>query len=262
MGNLRRALLSVTLVPAFALAQTPAPAPAPALAPGEGLSIASPERGVRSYGDALAPGPMGPLAHLLWVRLEGDAWASAAGSFKCTGKAGPFTCSAPKGHGRVDLPRALQSGCSLALLGWAMMSADQWRQIYGEGAARVRMLEIFAPFAENRVPPGEDIPPLDMTWFGEGDRLRTSPDALARWLADPAQEEVLRLYRRLFLSFIDETFKKNAWWYDAVEAPAPGGGTRAWVVGGNGLVTAVLRLPPGATAAQARARFMAILVGR
>ncbi|HLO68867.1 MAG TPA: hypothetical protein VK188_17720 [Holophaga sp.] len=257
MGNLRSALLSAILAPALALAQSPA---RPALEPGEGLSITG-ERDVQSFGEALAPGPMGPLAHLVWVRLEGDAWASAVSSFKCTGAAGPYRCIAPKGHGRVDLARAVQSGCSLALMAWANVSAAQWKQIYGDGAARTRLLEVFEPFVGRRVPPGEALPALDATWFGEGDRLRTSPDALARWLADPAQEEALRLYRRLFLSFLDQTFKEHAWWFDAVEVKEADGTTRGWAVGGNDLVTAVLRLRPGTTAAQAKARFMAVLVG-
>jgi hypothetical protein len=237
--------------------------PAPPLLPGEALVLAGPDLEVYRYGDAAAESPMGTLSQLLWVRLEGDAWASESLDFKCKGAVGPFLCSEPKGHGRVDLAAALQKGCTLSFMAWSRMSLARWTDLYGEGAARARMLDVFQPFLGWRMPAGggQDIPELTPAWFGEGDMLRTSPEALLRWLIDPAQEEVVRLYRRLLLSFYDETFKENVWWFD-VAAPGPPGATQGWAVGGNGVVVAVLRLPPGSTKDQARARFLTVMVGK
>jgi hypothetical protein len=75
------------------------------------------------------------------------------------------------------------------------------------------MLDVFQPFLDQRLPDGDGVPELDMTWFGEGDLLRTSPEAFLRWLVDPAQEQTVRLYSRVLLSFVDATFKENAWWF-------------------------------------------------
>ncbi len=252
------------LVPVLLAAAPPRRPPVlPPLMPGESLVLAGPDREVYHFGDTASESPMGGLAHLLWVRLEGDAWASGGLEFKCTGKAGPFLCAGGKAHGRVDLPSALQAGCNLAFMGWARMSAERWMDTYGEGAARARMVDVFGPFLGKRMPDGEGLPPLSMAWFGEGDLLRTSPADLLKWLQDPGQEEVVRLYRRLMLSFYDESFKDNAWWVDAATTPAVGdpNATQAWAVGGNSLVLAVLRLPPGSTRAQALARFRTVMVG-
>jgi len=258
-----RVVLGCVAVAALA-APPKAPPVLPPLLPGETLVLAGPDREIYRYGDnTSAEGPMGGLAHLVWVKLEGNAWASEDLQFKCTGTVGPFHCSEPKGHGKVDLVKAMQASCNLAFLGWAHRSADRWQLDYGEGAARARLVDAFGPFLGKRVPEGEELPPLGLEWFGEGDLLRTSPDAFLNWLLDPAQEESVRLFRRLVLNFIDETFKKNAWWIDAEVAPVSGvpGASQAWAVGGNELVIAVLRLPPGSTRAQAFARFTTIMTG-
>lgn len=260
-----RAKAVIGLAFTFALAAAPAPRkppPPPPLQPGESLAVAGPDHEIYDYGDSRVEGPMGGLSHLLWVKLEGDAWASGDMQFKCAGAAGPFRCSAPKGHGRVDLVKALQSSCDLAFMAWAHMSADRWAIDYGDGPARARLLDTFGPFLGHRLPDGDGVPDLGLAWFGQGDLLRTSPYALLTWLVDPSQEETVRLYRRLFLSFYDGLFKDNAWWVDPEVAAAPGGLQQAWAVGGNGAVTAVLRLPPGSTRAQAQARFLAILIGQ
>ncbi len=246
---------------AMAAAPPKAPPPRPALLPGESLALAGPDMEVYRFGDAALEGPMGAFSQLLWAKLEGAVWESGVLSFKCTGAMGPFRCSNPKGHGRVDLAKALREDCRLAFMGWARMSAQRWAEDYGDGPARARMLDVFQPFLGRRLPDAEGVPDLDASWFGEGDLLRASPEALLRWLADPAQEEAVRLYRRLLLSFMDETFKENAWWFKSA-APAGGAGaTQAWAVGGNGLVLAVMRLPPGSTREEALARFKAVMVG-
>lgn len=247
----------------LAAAPQKAPPPRPPLLPGESLVLAGPDMEVYRYGDAASEGPMGALSQLLWVKLEGDAWGSGALQFKCSGTMGPFRCSTGKSHGRVDLSKALREGCGLAFMGWARMSAQRWVEDYGDGAARARMLDVFQPFLARRLPDGEGVPELDMAWFGEGDLLRASPEAFLRWLVDPAQEEAVRLYRRLLLSFYDESFKENAWWFKSV-APLvarDSATTQAWAVGGNGLVLAVLRLPPGSTREDALTRFKAVMVG-
>jgi len=258
-----RTLSGLLATAMLAAAPPKAPPPRPLLLPGESLALAGPDLEVYRYGDAAVEGPMGAFSQLLWAKLEGAAWESGGPSFKCSGAMGPYRCTAPKGHGRVDLAKALREDCRLAFLGWARMSAQRWVEDYGDGAARARMLDVFQPFLARRLPEAEGVPDLDPVWFGEGDLLRTSPEALLRWLADPAQEEAVRLYRRLLLSFMDETFKENAWWFMST-APAvarDSATTQAWAVGGNGLVLAVLRLPPGTTRQEALTRFKAVMVG-
>jgi hypothetical protein len=237
--------------------------PPPPLLPGEALTLVGPDQEVYRYGDTATEGPMGGLSHLVWVQLEGDAWASADLQYKCSGKMGPFQCSAPKGHGRVDLQKALMTSCNLAFLTWAHLSADRWQLDYGDGPARARLVEAFQPFLGDRLPEGNDVPDLTLAWVGEGDLLRTSPEALLRWLMDPGQEFAVRLYRRCLLSVYDESFKKNAWWIDAETTPAAGapGKFQGWAVGGNELVLAVLRLPPGTTRQDAQNRFLTVLMG-
>lgn len=248
---------------AFLLAAPPKPKPpSPALLPGEVLVISDPDRAVWTFGEAGREGPMGDLACLVWVKLEGDFWSSADLAFKCQGSAGPFRCTNPKGHGRVDTGQALQAGCRLAFLAWASYSFDRWRLDYGEGAARARLEEAFQPFVGPRMPPGTDLPELNMGWFGSGDFLRTSPEAFLRWMADPAQEEAVRMFRRRSLNAFQDIFKKGAWWIiPAVsELPDGTGRTQAWAVGGNELILAVLRLGPGSTAPQALQRFRDVMV--
>lgn len=254
------ALAATALLAAAPPKRTPPPPP---LLPGEALTLVGPDQEVYRYGDTATEGPMGGLSHLVWVQLEGDGWASADMQFKCTGTMGPFHCSEPKGHGRVDLPKAMQAGCNLAFLAWAHYTAQRWQLDYGDGPARARLMEAFGPFLGRRAPEGEEVPELTMAWFGEGDLLRTSPDALLRWLMDPAQEAAVRLFRRCLLNFYDETFRKNAWWVDAELTPVPDapGKSQGWAVGGNELVLAVLRLPPGTTRQDAQNRFLAIMIG-
>lgn len=265
MARWGKRLLMACLAGAVLAAAPPRkqPPPAPPLLPGEALTLAGPDQEVYRYGDTATEGPMGGLSHLVWVQLEGDGWASADMQFKCSGTMGPFHCTAPKGHGRVDLTKAMMTSCNLAFLAWANHSAQRWQLDYGDGPARTRLLEAFQPFLGNRLPEGDDVPELNMAWFGEGDLLRTSPDALLRWLMDPGQEFAVRLYRRCLLNVYDETFKQNPWWIDAELTPVPGapGQSQGWAVGGNGLIIAVLRLPPGSTRQQAQERFFAILVG-
>lgn len=239
----------------------PAVAQAPALQPGEGLAVAGPDGTIHTYGEAAKEQPMGSIAKLVWLRLEGDEWAARDVQFKCTGTMGPYHCWLQKGHGKVDLRKATQESCNLAFLAWALDSAEHWRQEYGEGAARARLEDTFSPFLGHRLKPGDGLPALGPEWVGDGDLLRTSPEAMLRWLLDPAQNELLGRCRRLLLNFLKETFKDDAWWMKTGTAPVPSepGATSAWVVGSNGSVTAVLHLPRGRGKAEGEARFREIM---
>jgi hypothetical protein len=238
-----------------------AQAPSPVLLPGEGLAIAGSDGQVHTFGEASRETPMGSLAKLVWLRLVGDEWAAQDVLFKCTGTAGPYKCWLAKGHGKVDLAKATQESCNLAYLAWSTQSLLQWQVDLGEGAARAQIEGVFGPFLGNRLPPGERLPKPGPEWIGDGDLLRTSPEAMLKWLLDPAQDELLRRCRRLLLNFYDESERPDAWWMKTGTAPVPSDPaiTSAWVAGSNGQVTAVLRLPQGRGKAEGLARFKAIL---
>ena len=261
-------ILLATAMATFLLAAQPAPGPgspkAPVLRPGEGLAITLGDGEVRAYGEAKQEAPMGSLAQLVWMRLEGAEWASQGVKFKCTGAAGPFTCWHRGGHGKVDLGKALQEGCSLAFLAWITASQERWRADYGEAAARVRMNDVFAPFLGRRLPQGEALPPLTAAWVGDGDLLRTSPEAFLRWLMEPEQSEVVTFGKRFLAGYwveVKELFGKEGWWFKTASAPVPGdpSATSAWVAGGQGPVLVVLHLPRGNGRQEAMARIREIM---
>ena len=222
----------------------------PVLRPGEGFAITTGDGEVHAYGEARKEAPMGSLAKLVWLRLEGAEWSSLGVQFKCTGSAGPFTCWNRDGHGKVDLGKALQESCNLAFLYWIASSQDQWKAFYGEAAARVRMEDVFAPFLGRRLPPGDSLPPLTAAWVGDGDLLRTSPEAFLRWLMEPEQAQVVSLGKRYLASYwveVKNLLGKEDWWFKTGTAPVPGEprATSAWVAGGRGEALVVLHLPRG-----------------
>jgi hypothetical protein len=228
----------------------PAPMKAPLLLPGEGFAITDGNGEVRAYGESKKEAPMGSLAKLVWMRLEGSDWSGQRVQFKCTGKAGPFVCWNKEGHGRVDLAKALQESCNLAFLAWIAESQAHWKTDYGEAAARVRMEDVFAPFLGHRLPPGDGLPPLTAAWVGDGDLLRTSPEGFLNWLMEPQQSEVVTFGKRFLAGqFVEfrELFGKEGWWFKTGTAPVPGEptATSAWVAGGTGSVLVVLHLPRG-----------------
>jgi len=247
------------------LAAQPAPAVTePALKPGEGFAITLGDGEVRAYGEARKEAPMGSLAKLVWLRLEGADWASRNVRFKCSGAAGPFVCWNREGHGRVDLGQALQESCNLAFLAWIADAQATWRADYGEAAGRVRMEAVFAPFLGRRLPPGEALPPLTAAWVGDGDLLRTSPEAFLRWLMEPEQSEVVTFGKRFLAGSwveVKELFGKEGWWFKTGTAPVPGepAATSAWVAGGRGSTLVVLHLPRGRGKAEGLARIREIL---
>jgi len=264
MWNPRPLLLA--LLSSLLLAAQPAPAPLkePALRPGEGFAITLGDGEVRAYGEAKKEAPMGSLAKLVWLRMEGADWASRNVRFKCTGSAGPYVCWNREGHGRVDLGKALQESCNLAFLFWIEDAQTHWRADYGEAAARVRMEEVFAPFLGRRLPPGDALPPLTAAWVGDGDLLRTSPEGFLRWLMEPEQSEVVSFGKRFLAGTwveVKELFGTEGWWFKTGTAPVPGeaAATSAWVAGGRGSALVVLHLPRGRGKAEGLVRIREIL---
>jgi hypothetical protein len=257
MWTVKRLFLGLLLT-GIGAAQTPK---APQLQPGEGLAVAGPDGVVQLFGEAQKEAPMGSLAKLAWLRLEGDDWAAQDVTYKCTGQMGAYHCWLPKGHGKVDLAKATQVSCNLAYLAWARQSSERWQRQLGEGAGRAMLEETFRPFLGDRLPPGDLIPDITPAWIGDGDLLRTSPEAMLQWLLDPNQEQLLRVCRRLLLGVLTEQFKDNAWWMKTGTAPVPSDPavTSAWVVGSNSQVIAVLHLPQGRGKAEGVARFQALM---
>lgn len=258
-------LLLSGLMPAIAQAPIQALAKAdekpevkgPSLEPGEGFAVAEVNGGVQVFGEGGKPGPMGSLAKLVWLELEGSEWGSQLLLFKCTGNVKGHPCGLPKGHGRVDLPKALQVDCHNAFQAWIQISLAMWRDVYGEGPSRTRLVEAFSPFLENRLPAGNDLPTLDGAWIGQGPLLQTSPEAFARWLADPAQENLLNHAKRNLNGF----FSDSPWWFQVGTSPVPGAAavSRSIVVGSDGRRVFVLSLPPGKDRTEALQRMKAIL---
>jgi len=264
--DLRCFLLGGLLIASSLGAQTPPAKPpvlAPVLLPGEGLAMASADGRIGLYGEASREHPMGSLAKLVWLRLEGDEWGSAGVEFKCTGTLGPYTCWLKKGHGRVDLEKALQESCNLAFLAWAVDSSEEWKHYLGDGAGRLRLEEAFSPFLGNRLPTGDAIPVMTPEWVGDGDLLRTSPEAMLKWLTDTNQELLLAKCRRYLLGSFKKSFLKEgaSWWIKTGTAPVVGepGVTSAWAAGSDGKVVAVLHLPRGRGRAEGLERFKQLM---
>ena len=246
-SNLLASFIATLMLSAQSL---PVEMKAPVLRPGEGFAITTGNGEVHAYGEAQKEAPMGSLAKLIWMRLEGAGWSSQGVQFKCTGTAGPFTCWNREGHGRVDLGKALRESCNLAFLFWIVETQIRWKADYGEAAARVRMEDVFAPFLGRRLPPGDTLPPLTAAWVGDGDLLRTSPEAFLRWLMEPEQDQVVTFGKRFLAGTwveVKELLGKEGWWFKTGTAPVPGepSATSAWVAGGKGSAIVVLHLPRG-----------------
>ena len=247
--------------------QAPTPGlAAPILQPGEGFAWASADGTFKDFGEDTKEAPMGSLAELLWLRIEGEEWASRVVSFKCKGELNGIHCSNPKGHGKVDLAKATIESCNLAFLVWSMESAERWKKDYGEEVARYRLEHFFKPFLGTRLKPGDTLPALGPEWIGDGDLLRTTPLAMAKWLADPEQEPLLPLCKRLMGGIFDGWITKGSdWWFKTGTAPVLSAlndpsGTSAWVAGSNGERSVVLHLPKGRGKAEGLARMKEILL--
>lgn len=245
-------------VAVFAVPSCLAVASLPPLQPGEALAVADRRGEVQLQGDARRAGPLGDLACLPWLRLEGFVWGSSKVDFHCKGQAGDLACTTPKGHGRLDLRRAFERNCRLALLAWIRASAVRWEKLEGSAIARLRLLETFGPFLGKRLPAGEALPAFGLAWAGAGDLLQASPESLAGWLADPAQETAASLFQRYGAGFFEGTFSAEPSW--AYVGGAEGAeGPATWVVVGRREAVAVLRLPGAQGREQALRRAEAIL---
>jgi hypothetical protein len=230
----------------------------PPLKAGEGLALALPNGEIQLHGDAGRMAPMGSLAKLLWLRLEGEAWMARSLSFRCTGTWKGFPCWKRDGHGPVDLPRALDESCNLAFLAWAEESLGQDRIRFGEDLARTRLEAVFQPFWGDRIRTGTALPALNPAWVGDGELLPTSPEAFLRWL-QAAPQASLRLQARRLLS-MSGTSNTQGWWLKTGTAPTQVRGvTGAWVAGGDGSRLAVLYLPRGRGKAEGLDRFCQLL---
>ena len=253
-----KTILFALLVSFGALAQ----APIPVLQPGEGFAMATVDGDMKVYGEAQKEAPMGSLAKLVWLRLEGDEWGARIVSFKCKGEWNGVHCWNKKGHGKVNLAQATEESCNLAFLAWSLESAERWKKDYGEGVARLRLEQAFGPFLGTRLKAGDTLPTLGPQWIGDGDLLRTTPQAMAKWLADPDQEPLRSQCKRLLGGAFDGWITKGAdWWFKTGTAPVPGdpSATSAWVAGSNGDMAVVLHLPRGHGKAEGLARMKEIL---
>jgi hypothetical protein len=236
----------------------------PILRPGEGFAMTTGHDDVQVYGEAQKEAPMGSLALLVWMRMEGADWAAQSVRFVCTGSVGTFTCTNHETHGKVDLAKALGDSCNLAFLTWIAHAETRWKTEYGEAPARVRMEEVFAPFLGRRLPVSDALPVLTPVWVGEGDLLRTSPEAFLRWLMEPEQGGVVSFGKRYLASYWVE-FKnlmgKEGWWFKTATASVPGDptATSAWVAGGRGEALVVLHLPRGRGPQEGMVRLREIL---
>jgi hypothetical protein len=228
------------------------------LKPGEGLAVATNTGQVQLQGDARMEGPLGDLACLPWLRLEGFAWSSNKVSFNCKGSLGGFACTAPKGHGRMDIRQVFERNCRLALLSWIHFSAAGWAKLEGPLIARIRVQEIFQPFLGTRLTSGDDLPKFGLDWAGEGELLRASPESLARWLADPAQEPSESMFRRYGAGFFEGDMGGYQGWVYLGRA-GQGPGVCTWVAGGQRGRAAVLRMPGAPSREEALRRFRFLL---
>ena len=107
---------------------------------------------ILTFGEARAVSPMGGLAKLVWLRVEGSGWSTGSAKFRCQGAAGSLTCGTPSGHGTVSLAKALEEDCDLAFLAWIAEVRARWLKDYGPEVAWYRVVEVFEPFLGRRLP--------------------------------------------------------------------------------------------------------------
>ena len=224
------------------------------LQPGEAMALRGPA-GVVLQGEAQREWPMGSLAKLVWLKLAGEEWERRGVRFRCTGAWQGIPCWNREGHGEEDLLGALRDSCNLAFLAWARETVARWKTEQGEAAARARLEAAFRPFLGDRLPPGDGLPTLDAGWVGDGQLLRTSPSAMAAWLADPAQVGVRARCARMLA---DEGLR--GWWIKTGTGAvlADPTATSAWCAGSDGPRILVLHLPRGHGKVEGLARFRAV----
>ncbi|MBI4911532.1 MAG: hypothetical protein HY823_02240 [Acidobacteria bacterium] len=208
------------------------------LGPGEGAAWIAGDGTVRLQGSASSEGPMGDLSVVPWLRLEGAEWGSRGVRFKCG--TDPSGCGGAKGHGGVDLRKAVQQNCRRAILAWIQHGMGLRARVEGEAPARIRLVETFVPFLGSRLPPAEGLPTFGPEWCGEGQLLRASPERVAKWLADPAQEGFSGLLGRLGSGYAEGIFGVAGGWAFVGQAGS-GKDLQTWVLAGSASTMAVFR---------------------
>ncbi len=238
--------------------------PAPVLKPGEGLALALEGGDIRTFGEGRAVSPMGGLAKLVWLRVEGSTWSTGNAKFRCQGAAGSLTCRNPPGHGNLTLAMALEEDCDQAFLAWIAEARTRWVTDFGPEVAWYRVAEVFEPFLGRRLPANASLPVFSTPWVGDGELLRTSPEGFLQWLLQPENAEVAAFGRRTLAGTwveVSALFGKENWWFKTATASVPGvpGATSAWVAGGRGSTLVVLHIPRGKGKPEALARLREIL---
>jgi hypothetical protein len=211
--------------------------------------------GIEAHGDVGAERPMGSLAKLVWVDLEGGRWEGEGRRFRCTGAWQGHPCWLRQGHGEVDFSSALRESCNLAFLAWAQQSVERWTRHLGPSVARQKLEAAFRPFLGERLPPGERSPRLGTFWVGDGDLLRTSPAAFLAWLEDPLRADLRQRCANVLGA--------HGRWVKSGTAAVPGrtGATGAWAAGEAGGRSLVLYLPVGRGKVEGLARFHELASG-
>ena len=248
-------LLPFVLGAAVATAQVPK-GWKPALQAGEALGVGTAREGVKVFGESTQPHAMGMLSKFVWLRLQGTEWEARGLHFRCSGTWDGLACSNPKGHGKVDLGKALKEGCDLAFVAWGRVAVEGWSQESGEGSSRLRLEEGFRSFLGRRMPPGDGPPKLGLEWVAGGSLLQGSVQEILDWMLEPAQEGLAQQARRYFGNIIQDPI--GDWWI--AEGPSVGvGEPGTWVFGSNGAMYVVLYLPKATPKAEALGRFKALL---
>jgi hypothetical protein len=246
--TLRPALI-LTLATGVAFAGDAKPA-APKLAPGEALVVADADGKIMAYGDEQAEHPIGPLAQIVWLKMAGAEWGSLEVYYVCSDPA----CQPPKGHGRVDLKKALHEDCDAAFLYWANWVREDWVRIEGEGLTRMKTISTFAPFLGERFKGDGPMPMYGPEWIGRGELLRSTPTAFMAWYADPQNSEVRTRLREMLGGFFHGLLDRKSWWFKPAASPA---GT--WVLGSDGRTAALLYMPIPETATTATDRLKVLM---
>ncbi|HJW08758.1 MAG TPA: hypothetical protein VJ483_03940 [Holophagaceae bacterium] len=242
-------ILPLLLAATAALAEAPNP-PAPKLNPGEALVVCDDGGKVSAFGDDKTEHPMGSLAQLVWLKMAGADWSGLEVYYVCSDPA----CQAPKGHGRVDMKKALHEDCDAAFLYWANWVREDWVRIEGEGLTRMKTIDSFGPFLGERFKGDGPMPQYGPEWIGRGELLRASPSSFMAWWKDDQNSDVRTRVRELLGGFFHGVLDRKTWWFKAAASSA---GT--WALGSDGHITALLYLPVPETATTATDRLKTLM---
>ncbi|HJW09213.1 MAG TPA: hypothetical protein VJ483_06230 [Holophagaceae bacterium] len=238
------------LFAATALAADVPAASAPKLKPGEAMVLSDQDGKLSAFGDVKAEHSLGDLSQLVWLRLAGAEWAGLDVYFVCSDP----NCQPPKGHGRVDMKKALHVDCDAAFLYWANYVREDWIRTDGEGITRMNLVSAFAPFAGDRFKGDGPVPQFGAEWIGRGDLLRTSTSGFMTWWMDAQNSEIRTRVREMIGGFFHGVLDRKTWWFKPAASPS---GT--WVLGSDGHSSALLYLPFPETSDTAVDRLKALM---